>query len=155
MVECQLPKLNVAGSSPVSRSMTETSREVPMFPKKILLLPLALFLLPPVLPASAAEDAPAIPALSPLKGSRLLDAVGYDPATETLAVVFRHSIDVFLYDAVPPEVFSELMASESRGVCFVRTVKPNYAGRAVPGGATNALWRTPSADDAAPAADTP
>lgn len=126
-----------------------------MFSKKFLLFPLALFLLSPLLPAFAAEDAPAIPALSPVEGSRLLDAVGYDPATKTLAVVFRHSIDVFLYDDVPPEVFDELMASESRGTCFVRTVKPNYAGRAVPGGATNAPWRTPPADDAAPAADVP
>ncbi|MBQ7250971.1 MAG: KTSC domain-containing protein [Kiritimatiellae bacterium] len=117
--------------------------------QKILPLLLVLACLA-VRPSFAAEDAPAIPALSPLEGSRLLAAVGYDPATKTLAVVFRNSIDVFLYDNVPQEAFDGLMAAESRGKRFVHDIKPNYAGRAVPGGATNAPWRTPAGGESAP-----
>jgi hypothetical protein len=116
--------------------------------KKILLL--LAFSLFAVLPAFAAEDEPAIPALSPLEGSRLLAAVGYDPATQTLAVVFRNSIDVFLYEGVPQEAFDGLMAAESRGTCFVHDIKPNYAGRAVPGGATNAPWFPAAGGEPAP-----
>jgi hypothetical protein len=119
-----------------------------MFPKQISFFLLALFLLSAV-PALGDGDAADIPPLSPLPDSTLISAAGYDPATQTLAIVFRHSIDVFLYDGVPQEVYDGFLAAESHGKCFVHSIKPVFSGRAVPGGATNAPWSTP--DEAAPA----
>lgn len=46
--------------------------------------------------------------------SSMVHAVGYDPQTRRLEVVFT-SGQVYCYEEVPPEVFQELMEAESKG----------------------------------------
>jgi len=46
--------------------------------------------------------------------SSMIHAVGYDPETKTLEVVFN-SGKVYCYEKVPPKVYEELMAAESKG----------------------------------------
>jgi hypothetical protein len=44
----------------------------------------------------------------------MIHAVGYDAETQTLEVIFN-SGGIYFYDKVPPEVYQELMAAESKG----------------------------------------
>lgn len=46
--------------------------------------------------------------------SSMIHAVGYDAKTRTLEVVFN-SGRTYIYDGVPPKVYKELMAAESKG----------------------------------------
>jgi hypothetical protein len=46
--------------------------------------------------------------------SSMIRAVGYDPETHTLEVLFNIG-RTYLYGEVPPEVHEELMAAESKG----------------------------------------
>jgi hypothetical protein len=46
--------------------------------------------------------------------SSMIQAVGYDPKTCTLEVVFN-SGRTYCYEGVPPEVHQELMAADSKG----------------------------------------
>lgn len=46
--------------------------------------------------------------------SSMIHAVGYDAKTRTLEVVFN-SGGTYIYDEVPPKVYKELMAAESKG----------------------------------------
>jgi hypothetical protein len=46
--------------------------------------------------------------------SSMIQAVGYDPKTRTLEVVFN-SGQTYCYEDVPPEVHQELMAADSKG----------------------------------------
>jgi KTSC domain len=46
--------------------------------------------------------------------SSMIHAVGYDAKTRTLEVVFN-SGGTYIYDDVPPKVYKELMAAESKG----------------------------------------
>ncbi|HGE72530.1 TPA: KTSC domain-containing protein [Candidatus Poribacteria bacterium] len=46
--------------------------------------------------------------------SSMIHAVGYDPDTQTLEVVFN-SGKAFQYYDVPPEVYEELMSAKSKG----------------------------------------
>ena len=46
--------------------------------------------------------------------SSMIQAVGYDPKTHILEVVFN-SGQTYCYEDVPPEVHQELMAAESKG----------------------------------------
>ena len=46
--------------------------------------------------------------------SSMIYAVGYDPDTQTLEVVFNRT-GVYRYYDVPPEEYEELMAAESKG----------------------------------------
>ena len=46
--------------------------------------------------------------------SSMLYAAGYDPKTETLEVVFN-SGGIYRYSAVPPEVYEELLHTDSKG----------------------------------------
>jgi hypothetical protein len=46
--------------------------------------------------------------------SSMLYAAGYDPKTETLEVVFN-SGGIYRYSAVPPEVYEELLRTDSKG----------------------------------------
>lgn len=62
-------------------------------------------------------------ALTPVKSSNIR-AVGYDPATRTLAVEFPNS--VYHYADVPPNVHDELRAAESVGRYFASNVKGKF-----------------------------
>jgi len=115
-----------------------------MFSKNPAVFLLALLLLS-ALPAFAGASAasPAVPPLTAVD-STLIAGIGYDAESRTLAIAFRNSIDVFLYEGVPQDIYDQLLAAESRGRCFTHSVKPVFQGRTVPGGATNAVWRTPA-----------
>ncbi len=45
----------------------------------------------------------------PLRSSKALDSAGYDPASRTLRVRFRHG-GLYDYHGVPPEVYDGLLA---------------------------------------------
>jgi hypothetical protein len=44
----------------------------------------------------------------------MIKAAGYDPETHVLEVVFNNN-RTYRYEGVPPEVYEELMAAESKG----------------------------------------
>lgn len=46
--------------------------------------------------------------------SSMISAVGYDPATQTLEVLFN-SGKTYVYSGVPQEIYDELMAADSKG----------------------------------------
>ena len=46
--------------------------------------------------------------------SSMIYAVGYDPETQTLEVVFNRT-GVYIYEGVPQEVYDGLLAAESKG----------------------------------------
>ena len=46
--------------------------------------------------------------------SSMIQAVGYDPKTHILEVVFN-SAQTYCYEDVPPEIHQELMAADSKG----------------------------------------
>jgi hypothetical protein len=46
--------------------------------------------------------------------SSMIQAVGYDPKTRILEVVFN-SGQIYCYEDVPPNVYKELMAADSKG----------------------------------------
>ena len=46
--------------------------------------------------------------------SSMIQAVGYDPKTRILEVVFN-SGRIYCYEDVPPNVYKELMAADSKG----------------------------------------
>ncbi len=63
--------------------------------------------------------------------SSMIHAVGYDPETRTLKVVFR-SGSIYRYSNVPPEVYEGLMKAESKGRYMranVIDVYPYFKGR--------------------------
>ena len=60
--------------------------------------------------------------------SSLLDKVGYDPETKTLAIQMNNSSDVYYYENVPQSVFDDLMAADSKGAFYVKEIKRHYKG---------------------------
>lgn len=54
----------------------------------------------------------------PVKGSSSIDAIGYDGPTKTLHVHFKSG--KYIYSAVPPRVFFDMMQAPSKGK-FLRT----------------------------------
>ncbi len=56
--------------------------------------------------------------------SNQVGAVGYDPATKTLAVTFtRGAGAIYHYPGVPQETFDAFMAAESKGTFFGKNIK--------------------------------
>lgn len=57
--------------------------------------------------------------------SRSLEMVGYDPTEMSLAVMFKGGA-TYVYAGVPPHLYDQLMAAESKGA-FVNTfIKPAF-----------------------------
>jgi hypothetical protein len=54
-----------------------------------------------------------------------LVSMGYDPFTQTLEVEFRGGA-VYRYFHVPPDVYSQMEASASKGHFLNSTIKPSY-----------------------------
>lgn len=46
--------------------------------------------------------------------SSMIQAVGYDPKTRILEIVFNNG-QTYGYEGVPPQVYKELMAADSKG----------------------------------------
>lgn len=55
--------------------------------------------------------------------SSQLSEYGYDESTKTLAIKFKHGGNVYHYDNVSPELFSEFNAAESKGSFFGKRIK--------------------------------
>lgn len=60
--------------------------------------------------------------LTPVDSSQI-EAVGYDDATKTLALKFKHGGSVYHYDNVPPELYADFSAAESKGSFFGKRIK--------------------------------
>ena len=58
--------------------------------------------------------------------SSLLDQVGYDPETKTLAIQMNNSSDVYYYEDVPQSVYDNLLAADSKGAFYVKKIKRHY-----------------------------
>ena len=57
--------------------------------------------------------------------SREIAIVGYESGTETLEIAFR-SGGVYQYDAVPEDLYRDLLTSSSIGVFFTQRIKDNF-----------------------------
>lgn len=66
------------------------------------------------------------PRMQPVDSSAIT-RIGYDPEAEEAFVEFRSS-DVYAYGGVPPEVFDEFAAAESKGT-FLNAVIKRYPFR--------------------------
>lgn len=64
--------------------------------------------------------------LTPCESSNI-KAHGYDAATRTLAIQFAGG-KLWHYAAVPPEVYSGLVAAPSIGSFFAKSVRNNFRG---------------------------
>jgi hypothetical protein len=62
--------------------------------------------------------------LLPVQSSNL-KAIGYDHATQTLAVQFPNG-NIYHYDSVPQSVYDNLMADESKGSFFSKFIRQKY-----------------------------
>ncbi len=78
------------------------------------------------LPAPPAQfsDKPRPPiTMDPVESSQIA-AIGYDPATKTLAVQFKHGAGaIYHYPNFEPETFEALRAAESPGKFFGQHIK--------------------------------
>jgi hypothetical protein len=57
--------------------------------------------------------------------SNVLHAVGYDPATLTLELVFNHG-GIYFYEGVPGDVYDGLLAADSKGRFLHEKIFGNY-----------------------------
>ena len=64
-------------------------------------------------------------ALQPIENSSQIAATGYDPTSQTLAVLFR-SGQRYDYRGVPPEEADALRNADSPGRYLQSTIKPAY-----------------------------
>lgn len=71
------------------------------------------------------REVPAI-AMQPVMSSNL-EAVGYDDATSTLAVQFKNG-STYRYDAVPLDVFQQLLTAPSVGAFYSSSIRGKYEG---------------------------
>lgn len=80
------------------------------------------------------DQTPTFPniALCPCDSSQI-HAHGYDPATGTLLLQFKRSVDgqrvggnVYQYTGVPPELYDGFQKAESKGTFFGEHIKPEH-----------------------------
>ncbi len=64
----------------------------------------------------------------PMHRSKALDSAGYDPATRTLRVRFRHG-GLYDYLDVPPEIFEALISSDHPRTEWGTRIRATYAFR--------------------------
>lgn len=62
--------------------------------------------------------------------SSVIDAIGYDPATNVLEIEFS-SGDCYRYFAVPASVHAEFLAAGSLGTFFARRIRHTYASERI------------------------
>lgn len=55
-----------------------------------------------------------------------IDKIGYCEATHTLACRFKNSNELYIYQGVPVNIFTELTKAESQGSYFQKTIRPYY-----------------------------
>lgn len=89
----------------------------------------------------------------PVENSSQIKSYGYDPESQTLAMVFKHGAGAeYQYPNVSAEMYAGLEAAESKGNYFGRVIKPLpfekfAAGAEAPAAPTSA----PTTDEPAPA----
>lgn len=70
-------------------------------------------------------------ALTPIESSQL-EAIGHDPATNTLAIQFKGRGDapgsIYHYQNFTAHNYAEFLAAESKGSHFKKTIKPDVEG---------------------------
>jgi hypothetical protein len=71
----------------------------------------------------ATTQVPVIPLLD-VVGSSNVTGVGYDAATRTLDV--RFTTGVYRFAGVPPQVFDDFMAAESKGSFFAKSIRGKF-----------------------------
>jgi hypothetical protein len=62
----------------------------------------------------------------PVQSSQIQE-IGYDPEKSVLEVQFKRGLTVYHYAGVPPEVYEDLMHSESIGKFFNANVRDKFA----------------------------
>lgn len=72
--------------------------------------------------APSNRERPPIP-LTPVKSSQVA-AIGYDPASKTLAVTFTRGSHVYHYPEVSPETHLAFVGAKSIGSFFGQHIKP-------------------------------
>jgi hypothetical protein len=78
--------------------------------------------------------------LTPVSNSAWIAALGYDSATQQLAVQFAAGPAVYLYSGVPPEVAERFAAAPSKGGFFGAWIKGKYpVQRSTPDQAQDAI----------------
>lgn len=63
--------------------------------------------------------------MQPVTSSNL-ESIGYDAASQTMAVQFKGGKPPYHYANVPPEVHEAFMAAESVGSHFARHIRGNF-----------------------------
>lgn len=76
-------------------------------------------------PAQPFTEGPRPPITLTLVDSSQIKAIGYDPATATLAVSFNHGVGaIYHYPNVSPVMYAEFIGAESLGRYFGLHVQP-------------------------------
>ena len=57
--------------------------------------------------------------------SSAIEMVGYDPDSATLAITFTGGA-TYLYPGVPPDLYDQLMAADSKGTFVNTVIKPTF-----------------------------
>lgn len=65
----------------------------------------------------------------PIAGSSMISGIGYDPATQTLAVEFSNG-KVYHHEGVNPETHQALLASESKGKHYNSFIRGKFTAAA-------------------------
>lgn len=60
--------------------------------------------------------------------SEVIEAWSYTGANETLTIVFKKGGDVWEYAGVPYDVANEMRNARSKGLYFLRNIKPEFKG---------------------------
>ena len=63
--------------------------------------------------------------MKPVKSS-LIEQAGYDAGSQTFAVRMHNSSDTYLYKDVPPAVYADFIAADSKGAFYVKNIKGHY-----------------------------
>ncbi len=63
--------------------------------------------------------------LTPIEGSSTIEAQGYDPASQTLAIRFK-SGGVYHYAGIPPDLAEEFQSADSPGSFHARNIRGAY-----------------------------
>ncbi len=57
--------------------------------------------------------------------SNMIHAIGYDPETQILEIIFNEG-SIYQYGDVPPQVYEAFMRAESKGNFFIEHIRTGY-----------------------------
>lgn len=64
-------------------------------------------------------------AMTPVESS-LIEKVGYDAESQTLAIQMHNSSDTYLYQGVSSAIYESFLAAESKGSFYVKNIKGQF-----------------------------